>query len=285
MSPYVISQDIKILLERWARQSGCVLPPTIVESVREALYKKLGDIFPGILDIIHEGELVEGVNALVRSAGMPVISMDPVYYAGGSLLGMSRMVHPDLQNAGHGRRNGDAAVLRQLSSLPRGDVIVVDDVIFSGEMMERVVRMLANRGTRVRAIVCGVAIGEGRERLAALDIPVHSVRHYDSVVDELCERDFFPGVPLSGRQVRTDGNVGAPYILPFGKPASWASIPEKRCVEFSRTCLELTRDLFTGVEEASGRAIATRDLPRGVLGVPSDSRRFCDVLTELLRES
>lgn len=70
----------------------------------------------------------------------------------------------------------------------------------------------------------------------------------------------------------------APYILPFGNPGEWASIPKDRQVPFSRFCLSQTEKLFEGIERASGKSVTCKDLTRGVVGLPRDDTRFVDAL-------
>jgi len=132
-------------------------------------------------------------------------------------------------------------------------------------------------------VVAGVTIGEGAKRLKKeTKAELWTVIYYDEVIDEICERDFYPGVPLSGRTVKGQLNVGAPYLLPFGKPTHWASIPKEWEKEFSRFCLQQTIKLWEEIEEISGKVVRNCDLDRLPVGFNWDKTRFVENLRHLL---
>src|SRR5205823_2993530 len=144
---------------------------------------------------------------------------------------------------------------RQLKVLGVDKAVLVDDVIFSGNLMSRVVASLGRVGIQIPVVCAGIAIQEGIDLLAKKGIEVRAVRRYVNVIDEVCERDFYPGVPLCGRLVKEAENTGAAYILPFGNPGKWASIPRKWQNPFSRFCIQQSIKLFEAIEEASGKRI------------------------------
>jgi hypothetical protein len=113
-------------------------------------------------------------------------------------------------------------------------------------------------------------------------VEVRSVHYFDSVVDEVCERDFYPGVLLSGRTLYGSENVGLPYLLPFGDPVNWASIPEEKKYAFSEFCLNQTIKIFEEIELSSGRPVLCRDLERNIFSIPADGIRFVDALKQKL---
>jgi hypothetical protein len=89
-------------------------------------------------------------------------------------------------------------------------------------------------------------------------------------------------VPLSGRLLAGPGNIGVPYLLPFGDPGGWASIPQRHHGHVSRFCLQQTISLFKAIEEASGRTVQCCDLGRAVFGLPRDDTRYVTALECLL---
>ena len=100
--------------------------------------------------------------------------------------------------------------------------------------------------------------------------------YFEIVHDIVSERDFFPGVPYSGRtsgfenkhfisnEPKTFENIlnvyksspyksnyGAPYVAPLGYPIKWANIPEKSALRFSELCLSETINLYEEIQSAT----------------------------------
>lgn len=278
--PYVVSGDIKPLLAGWAAKSGFTLPSdAFFDDLRTEFSGYMGNIFPRF-EFVGEEELTEGTRSLV-SDRLPVVSLDRVYYTSPYTLDMARRVNPDGRDAGLGRRAGSPPLLRQIRSLQEqglGDVALFDDVVFSGAFIERLGRCLKRAGTMVGTVYCGISIGEGKGRLQGLGYDVKSVKDFSDVIDEVCERDFYPGVPLSGRLIDPDTNTGAPYILPFGNPEEWASIPPQHSARFSQFCIDQTVTLFKEIERSSRIPVTCADIGRRVPFLPNDSTRYVDAL-------
>lgn len=281
---YVVSGDIVPLLRRWAEQRGLVLPPTeFFDELRKDFSRHMRQIFPGF-EFVPEDELTQGLRQIVIESGLHPVSLDRVYYPTDPSLEIARLVDTDKKDMGLGRRPGTPPLIQQLSrlSIPDDDVVLVDDVIFTGDLLEKIARILSKRGVRVSLICAGIGIGEGVEKLAGAGYSVLCVRTYEEVIDEVCERDFYPGVPLSGRVLIGAEDVGIPYILPFGNPGKWASIPVEWQESLSRFCLKQTIKLFEAIEAASGGPILCRHLGRKVISLPTGNARYVEELSKLL---
>ena len=161
------------------------------------------------------------------------------------------------------------------------EVALVDDVIFSGALLERIINLLSRINIQVPLICAGIGIGEGINRINGTKREIRCVRTYEEVIDEVCERDFYPGVPLSGRLLAGGENIGIPYLLPFGNPESWASIPSQQAANFSKFCLRQTISLFDEIERCSDKQVFCRNLGRKVIGLPMDAR-YTDALRKIL---
>ncbi len=161
-------------------------------------------------------------------------------------------------------------------------VSLVDDVVFSGDFLLRVIKLLESRGITVSAVYAGIAIGQGMEKVVKAGYPFEYVLLFPDVIDEVCERDFFPGVPLSGRTLRGSQNVGIPYLLPFGLMNKWSSVPVNCHQIVSQKCIGLTVELFDEIGIASGRSVLCSDLDRGVPGIVSSSVPFAAELRRFL---
>src|SRR3989344_2709934 len=280
--PYVVSCDISTLLRRWSLQKRfCVPEQGYFREMRAALARELEAIFPSV-EIIDESDLRAPLSAIIGRLRVPVISLDQAYAPFGHSLQVSRSVREDMTSAGLTGREGAGSIEEQVRTIAQsvqGDVALVDDVIFSGDMIvENIIPILRQHGISVRTVVAGVGIGSGVERVRDEVPEVLCVRIYPRVVDEICERDFYPGVPLSGRTVLGSEHIGMPYVLPFGNPVDWASIPRHAVVEFSRFCIKEKERLFSEIEHCSGRPVHCFELNRGVFGLAAGHERFVDEL-------
>lgn len=283
--PYVVSADIKILLRDWSKNRGFSLPPDdFFTKLRQEFSSRMKLIFPNF-ELVTEEELSEGLNKIINGNTVVPISLDRVYYQSEIQLDIARVIDATGNSKGLGRRTDTPVLLtqfRKLKSAGVAEIALVDDVIFSGDLIERVVGVIERIGIRVPNVYAGIGIKEGITRLAQKDIQVICVKTYDTVIDEICERDFYPGVPFSGRLVEGDENIGAPYILPFGNPNEWASIPTESQVSFSKFCFDQTIRLFEEIERVSGKIVMCRDLDRKVIKLPNDATRFVDALSKII---
>lgn len=284
--PYVVSADIQLLLQVWASENGFQLPSrSFFDSLRLQFTAFMSNIFAKF-ELVSEEELSEGLQALVNPNGLSVLSMDKVYYRSQPSLEVTRVVDDKGEDMGAQSRAGALPIEQQLDAIEHlisKEVALVDDVVFSGDVVSSVISLLQHRGISVQKVCTGIAIGEGLDKVRnVFGVEIKSVRSFNQVEDEICERDFYPGVPLSGRLLAGSNNVGVPYILPFGRPGKWASIPEQRQKDFSQFCLHQTIKLFEAIEQASGKVVRCQDLGRKVFLLPQDETRFVDALRQVL---
>ena len=179
---------------------------------------------------------------------------------------------------------GSSNLLRQLYQLKvKGlkEVCLVDDVIFSGILTERVINLLSHMEISVPVVCAGIGIQEGIDRIIGDKREVICKKVYKEVIDEVCERDFYLGVPCSGRSLIGSVNVGLPYILPFGKPEEWASIPLEFQKAFSDFCVNQTIFLFEEIQKISNKKVCCSDIERKVIGQPKIGN-YIDFLGSIL---
>ena len=195
---------------------------------------------------IPSSELRNGINNRLKRGSQPILSLDDIYtQSADQYLGISRGVTPDLKNGGYVARRGYPTIEQQFDNLSplRGLVTVVDDVLFSGEMVEWLQYELNRRDIRIGRLVCGIALEEGLERMEKMRIPVDTEYIFGDVEDEICERDLAM-VPGSGRRITTL-EANALYVDPvYGKPAEWASIKEDQVDTFYENSLRRSFDLL-----------------------------------------
>lgn len=217
--PYVISAELDLA-------DTDIVNTTAIDGFRESLdtdLRRMGkDTF-----WVPASTLQNGLQRILAKTGLPVVSLDDRYIKGADqYLGISRGVNSELDDAGYTARTGYQAIDRQLSQLsaPGKEIVVADDVVFSGEMIAWLTGKLRERNIKIGGVVCGIAIREGVEKLALEGIDVEAVLTLGDVEDEICERDF--AVVLgSGRRV-VDLSANALYFDNInGRPEKWASLP------------------------------------------------------------
>jgi len=285
---YVVSEDIHILLGEWAIKKGFCLPSgDFFEQLRKEMREYLSRIFgTGSIDMVSAGEVKNGMRKFIRQTELSVVSMDRVYIRTNPEIQIARVVDRYLNDCGIEPRFGAPSIQEQLVRVKEkySEIVLVDDVLFSGNVMTEIISSLEKIGIAVPAVIVGIAIGEGVEKIQKqTDSEVLSVKYYREVIDEICERDFYPGVPLSGRFIADEKTeIGSPYLHPFGKPCDWASIPQDEEKEFSVFCLRQTVRLWKKVEEHSQKTVRCCDLERIPIESPCDKSRFVDYLKSLL---
>lgn len=153
-------------------------------------------------------------------------------------------------------------------------VVLVEDGAFTGFTVEYLLTLLKNKGIHVAAVVIGIcfpgAMDNIRKDFAGEIIVVEETKcPYEWMPDH----DFIPFAPNCGRvfggkfgdsllpYYNHDGySYCFPYILPFGDPVKWASLPPEVSWKFSLFCLHSSVALFEKLDELNGRKITMEDL-------------------------
>ncbi|HOX60528.1 MAG TPA: hypothetical protein PLV72_00795 [Candidatus Magasanikbacteria bacterium] len=270
---YVISEDIYLLLSIWVREKNYTLPPKLFfENIRKEFFVYMQKIFPGLI-IVPESSICSGLRSLLLHNKLPTISLERTYFAGDLSFEITRLVDKNHVACGWGNRTGTLPIEDQLRALQNSDVsevVLVDDVIFEGKTLKFIIDLFSSIGIRVISVYAGIGIGE-MKIVHQLVRNVNCVYLFEDVIDEVCERDFFPGVPLSGRLlINTD--YGIPYVYPFGNPIDWASIPLEHGRDFSKFCIHQTIKIFEEIERRSDRPIYCHDLARQIIGLKTNDR-------------
>lgn len=290
---YVVSLDVDLLMSQWGRSVGLITPTDdFYIDLRSRLQSFLQNIFARVTFIdsreIRQGLLVS--TTLHRQAGLKVISLERAYLEDHEVDGrleLTRTVDDSKDDIKiPSVRNGTPAKHRQFGVLRGKTVALLDDVVFSGRTLISTIKELQNYGVNVHAVTAAVGVKDGVDNLkgtsfGVMDMPdrlaVECLEEFDDVSDQVCERDFFPGVPYSGRAHYLE-NTAFPYVLPFGLPGKWASIPEKEITRFSVLCIDNTIALFSEIERINNTHIPCSMVPRPIFGFPNDQTRFVSFL-------
>lgn len=278
--PYVVSADANLLLRGWSQKNGLSIPSEgYFQGMLSELNTVLAEYF-GTSEVIPEQVLQQGLRKFVRESPLPVVSLDRAYLSSSDkLLGFldaTRTVDSQLQNTGLGSRATELSLQRQIGKLAvqanGSPIALLDDVVFEGKTVLSIIEEFRRRGVAVDRVYAGITLQEGKELLEANGVRVESVIDpYKQVIDEVCERDFRVGVPLSGRTIVSGGQTtGAPYLKPFGKPEEWASIPTDKVQEFSLFCLYQSLSLWAQIEKRSQQDVSPQSLAKPVQGLPNE---------------
>lgn len=293
---YVVSEDIDLIVSRWCNGLGLTSPDLqFYAELRSRMKSFLCDIFTKVTFVdsqyIRNG-LLESVSKY-KQDGLTVVNLERVYLEDSEVdfrIELTRTVTEwgddvVIPSVRHGTRQKRY----QFEALRNKKLVLVDDVVFSGKTLISTITELQYYQALTQAVTVAVGVRNGVDRLkkanfGVLGMPDHMsidcMEEFDHVSDQVCERDFYPGLPYSGRQHASHNFASFPYILPFGKPGKWASIPEKEVRDFSILCLDNTITLFREIERINDVVITSAMISRPVFGIPQSDLSFADVLAE-----
>ncbi len=170
-------------------------------------------------------------------------------------------------------------------------VALVDDGWYEGKTLLKVLNLLEKYECKAKYIRVGIRreIEEDPvfREIRARGIQIKPSTSFTDLYDWVCERDFFPGVPLGGKVVSTrlpDGSgrallvdpegrripVRAQYLQDWGHITEWAGIL-RGLNSFTLEALRLSLDLWRNVEAVAGRTITVGELPAVPHRLLSDS--------------
>ncbi len=294
MKSYIVTEDLAYLMGDWSGKKGFRIPDSnYFYSLQGRLVEYLSRIFPKVIHLDIE-KLSSGLKAkIAKTDGHLVVSIDQIYNNADHHLESNRIADLDtMEVIGEAQRPGHPSLEDQVLGLPQSKpLVLVDDGCFSGDTLVRIYQLLQKKGYQVAKIIVGLVIDRADNRFVKEypQVPLVAVREFDNVIDWVCERDFYIGVPLSGRTAghRENGiirpcepEVSVPYCLPFGNPIKGASIPTDRAVEFSQFMINISIELWDRVSQESDRDVLCRDVPRLPKGVARGDRPFAEVLAE-----
>lgn len=162
----------------------------------------------------------------------------------------------------------DNQVNRLSNTLKGKDIILSDDVVFSGGVLKNIISRFNKNGIRVVGIIASIISYESYSYFK--DNLKYGIRaNYimsDDVIDQVCERDFYFGIAGSGIMIKTDnGLLKAPYFIPYGNPNERASIPKEFEKEFSYGCLERSIYLWNEIDKLRNLKTKILELPEKII--------------------
>ena len=292
MRQYIVTEDLEYLMKRWSIGVDVIIPDhNFFVSIKKRLIKYLNSMFAELVLISYEDLSSQLKQKIEQNSDAIILSIDQVYCEVDYYLEINRVADINtLKKIGLSNRPGCISIDEQLNDFPKDrPIIIIDDGCFSGDTLSEITSMMEVKGLQVQKSIVGIMIDRCKKKS---NIIVDSVYDFNNVIDWLCERDFFIGVPLSGKTVGYKGNgniipfysdISLPYCLPFGNPNRSASIPQNSMVEYSKFIIGLSCELWEEIERLSGKVITGNDVPRLPIGINRDNRRFCEVLYDIGR--
>lgn len=184
------------------------------------------------------------------------------------------------------REDLDSQIRRIVNVLPSKEIILADDVVFSGSVLRNIIKRFNEFGIQVVGVISSICSYEGYEyfnRNLKYGLKTKFLMSSD-VIDQICERDFYFGIAGSGIMISTDnGMCKAPYFKPYGNPNERASIPLESEDFFSRGCLD--RSLYLWEEMDNLRGVQTKmfELPERIIYTNDDDEVVKTLKKEIKR--
>lgn len=196
----------------------------------------------------------------------------------GHVIEMNRIVDVNGNILGFGPRPGTDLLSRQIASIGAfahgKSIVIAEDGTFSGGTIEFLVKQFTKRCIEVAGVVVGICFPVAAKSLGKLfNGNLMVVEETEEPFEWIPDHDFLPFIPNCGRVFGSMfGDEGMPlynqdgisfcfpYILPFGNPAKWASIPQEHAANFSLFCLEQALGIFSYLDKLNGRHLTVHDL-------------------------
>lgn len=216
---------------------------------------------------------------------IPIVSLDKIYLNEDEenvifldctrLNGSNRLVSRNNSNDFSSVDIQVEKISKQIKYMGLNQIILVDDVVFSGSVLSSDIELFKNNGISVIGIRSAVSTTNAFKKFNS-ELGLGLKCKYllgEDVIDQICERDFYFGVPQSGISILEDGVIyKAPYFKPFGNPVERASIPKEYEVDFSKGCLKRSIWLWEEIEKLSGKKFYISDLPEVISNTSSDGQ-------------
>lgn len=208
---------------------------------------------------------------------IPIISLDKIYLRINNretyfldctrLNNSSLLVSRNNPNNMYSVDNGIKVLSNYLKEIGAKEIILADDVVFSGNVLKTIIDKFNNNGISVIGITSSVATKESFEyfnKNLVLGLKTGFLLE-KKVIDQICERDFYYGIAQSGISVLENNKVlKAPYFIPFGNPYERASIPKEKELDFSLSCIKRSKILWEEIYKLSNKEIYNYDLPEKI---------------------
>jgi len=320
---YLLVLDLPEMMEAYERVgddkgNGLKIPDAAFFKERQQrLATKLQETVPECyVETIEANKLTNQIVASLHKllAATPeavVISTVPsvAWKTSGICARINRLVDPKGNSFGVGPRPGNPSIhsqfleIKELSS--RRPVILVEDGSFTGGTMIKMIEICNELHIEIKCLVIGFLFASAKEAILKVFHREEDIHYWreGNFFDWMPDHDFYPFVPNAGKVIGFSYNANQivrhmpvrlhnglslckPYILPYGNPVEWASIPQDQAKKFSTFCIHEARDIFWEMFRLNGRHITLEDIvstnPCVGLPVPAnDMREFPHIKAEV----
>ena len=208
---------------------------------------------------------------------IPIVTLDKIF------------IKPDEQNLYFldcTRINGENSIIARMNEplanqidriskcISNKEIILADDVVFSGRVLSQIINSFKRRGISVIGIISSICTEDSylyfNEQLK-YGLKTNYLMS-KQVIDQICERDFYFGIAGSGILIETEtGYYKSPYFKPYGNPCERASIPEEYEKSFSFGCLYRSILLWEEIDRLKQRETLIRELPEQIINTYEDN--------------
>lgn len=284
---YLLTLDLPYMVRAY-EQVGLKTNPTLINDLGLRLTDRVRQIFPHLEVIVLDlGEIKQGIHRLLEKSkrlhpGAVVITTNRFLcpktscdaWERACCLEINRIVDENGESIGLGPRPWHEPTTTQVRRIANFSVqrstIILEDGSWSGKTVAQLIAECQEAGIEVADVICGIMFEKGYAHIreSGYHRDISWVNFQEQCLDWMPDHDFYPFMPSCGRVVgqhhhehgfmptQVNGfSLAYPYILPYGKPKEWASIPEESMVEFSIGCLADTIALFEDLEAINGQTI------------------------------
>jgi hypothetical protein len=283
LKTYYVSEDIFGILSgggvpiNYFKNNGIKVPnENYINNLRLNFRKSLDGIFNSIR-IYSEYQMRSGMEKFLDETSLPVISLDRIYLRNSTkifgFLDTTRIdTNGNISQISRNKNNLDNEIFKLSEKLyaragtNAPEIALVDDVVYSGKSIMEIIKKFRSNGISVPFVFSAINTPESKSRLQQNGVAIKSSYKIDNFIDQICERDFYFGLPQSGQFVKNqDGTIyKQPYFLPFGNPVKRASIPKNKAIAFSANCMERSIGLWSEIQNLSNRKIDISELPEQI---------------------
>ena len=230
------------------------------------------------MTILSENDMDSYLNdSIENDLDYPIVTLDRIYYKGNGendiildctrLQNSSKLVNRNNPNDPNGVEKQIIEISRRLKQQGFNKVLLVDDVVFSGNVLRTLINAFKKNGIIVTGIRTAISTEDAYDYFN--DKLERGLRCGcilgKNVIDQVCERDFYFGIAQSGISIRSnDGKEHENF--------------------FSNGCLIRSIFLWKCIEDNSKRKILIRDLPEEIINTKQDERVINVLRRELIYE-
>ena len=180
----------------------------------------------------------------------------------------------------------DEQIKRLRTIFREKEIIIADDVVFSGTVLKTIIDRLEQYDVKVVGIITSITSREGYDKFnekLKYGLKTNFIMDND-VIDQVCERDFYFGVAGSGIMVeKEEGYLKAPYFYPYVSPNERASIPIEYERYFSKGCLERNIYFWEDIDKRREKSTLIKELPEEIIYTEKDEEVVKTLKKEIRR--